>query len=380
MMMSSKERIAKAMSLEESDRVPVMCQMSIGHMLLQTGFRPLEFWFSKEVFADGLLQLRETYGFDGILISLHGHVSHWMQYVLTIEKDKNQEIITWKSGSRTEFPPDDLPRHYPAQAVPPPKIGDIDPESIPEIINYIPVSQGLKFPIDTHHPYDIFYLIKEKAGDLFSIHGEVTSPFDYFLHLFGVKNAMMSLIEAPVKAMEILQKFTQGVTKIAIDQAEIGVDAVKISSPYAGSGFISPEFYRRFVLPFESEIVNAVRDLGTHIYIHTCGAINDRLEMMVESGASGIECLDPPPIGNVSLEEAKERIGHKVFIKGNIDPVNVLLQGSLEDVKSDAAQRIEIGKPGGGYILSTACSIAPYTKRENVQVLADIAEEVGYYK
>ena len=378
--MISKERLAKAMSLEEPDRVPVMCQMSIGHMLLQTGLRPLGLWFSKEVFAEALLKLRELYQFDGILISLHGHSSQWMQQILKIENEKNQEVITWKNGDRTMFPPDDLPRHYPVKVLAPPSIENVDPDSIPDNIDFIPVSQGLDFSIDPHHPYDIYYLIREKAGRLFSIHGEVTSPFDYFLHLFGVKNAMLSLIEAPVKSMEILQKFTQGVTKIAVDQAEIGVDAIKISSPYAGAGFISPEFYRSFVLPYESQVVKAVRDLGTHVYIHTCGAINDRLEMMVESGASGIECLDPPPIGNVSLEEAKERIGHKFFIKGNIDPINVLLQGNVEDVTRDAAHRIEIGKAGGGYILSTACSIAPYTNRENIQVLTDIAEEVGQYE
>jgi uroporphyrinogen-III decarboxylase len=378
--MDSKERMAKAMNLEEPDRVPVMCQMSIGHILLQTGFRPLELWFSKEVFAEALLKLREIYQFDGILISLHGHSSQWMQQILKIENEKSQEAIIWKNGDRTVFPQDDLPRHYPDNIVPSPLIENVDPDSILENIDFIPVSQGLDFFIDPHHSYDIFYLIKERAGDQFSIHGEVTSPFDYFLHLFGAKNAMVYLIEAPVKAMEILQKYTLGVTKIAMDQAEIGVDSIKISSPYAGAGFISPDFYRKFVLPCESQIVNAVRDFGTHIYIHTCGNINDRLEMMAESGASGIECLDPPPIGNVSLEEAKERIGHKIFIKGNIDPINVLLQGSVEDVKRDAAHRIKVGKPGGGYILSTACSIAPYTKRENIQMLIDAAEEVGQYK
>lgn len=73
----------------------------------------------------------------------------------------------------------------------------------------------------------------------------------------------------------------------------------------------------------------------------------------------------------------KKRIGHRVFIKGNIDPVNVLLLGSREAVRKDAAAKIEMGRRGGGYILSTACSIAPYTKRENVQVLAQLAEETG---
>jgi uroporphyrinogen decarboxylase len=99
--------------------------------------------------------------------------------------------------------------------------------------------------------------------------------------------------------------------------------------------------------------------------------------MMVEARFSGVECLDPPPLGNVELADAKRRVGGRAFIKGNIDPVHVLLSGTVEKVRQDAATRLEAGKPGGGYILSTACSIAPRTPRENIQVLAEVAEEFG---
>ena len=102
--MTSKERMAMAMALEEPDRVPVMCQMSIGHMLLQTGFSPSEFWFSVELFAEGLLKLRKIYNFDGILISLHGHAPQWKRKVQKIQSEEKQEIVHWKNGDRTFFP------------------------------------------------------------------------------------------------------------------------------------------------------------------------------------------------------------------------------------------------------------------------------------
>lgn len=376
--MTPKERMAKAMNLEVPDRVPVMCQMSIGHMLIQTGCRPSEFWFSKEAFAEGLLEMRELYNFDGILISLHGHSPVWMKDIDRIQSEWNKEIIIWQNGDRTIFPKDDLPRHYPAEKQYPPSITEFDPDSLSSEIDFIPVTQGLDFPIDLNHPYDIFNLINEKEGDSFSIHGEVTSPFDYYLHLFGIKKAMMNLIEEPTKSKEILQRYTDGIKKIALGQAEHSIDAIKISSPYAGAGFISPEFYREFVLPYEGQIIQAIRSRNVHAYLHTCGAINDRLELMAESGASGIECLDPPPLGDVSLEEAKKRIGDRMFIKGNIDPVNTLLHGNEEEVIKDVSDRIAAGKPGGGYILSTACSIAPQTKRENIQILARLADYGQY--
>jgi len=158
--------------------------------------------------------------------------------------------------------------------------------------------------------------------------------------------------------------------RIAREQAELGVDAVKVSSPFAGMGFISPEFYRTFVLPFESRVVAAIREAGAHAYLHTCGEIADRLELMIESGASGIECLDPPPLGNVDLEEAIERIGDRAFIKGNLDSVNLLLNSGIEDIQKEIGRTLQIGRKARGFILSTACSVAPRVPRENLRLLS----------
>lgn len=377
--MIPKERMKIAMDRKQPDRVPVMCQMSIGHMLQQTGFSPSEFWHSSQLFAEGLLSLRKIYDFDGILISLHGHCPEWKRNVARLKVSEEGEVISWKNGDRTVFPFDDLARHYPGKSRIPAAIDAFDPESIPEDIDFIPVSQGLEFRLDDEHKYDIFDDISEKEGGRYSIHGEVTSPFDYFLNLFGFEKAILALVEEPSRSKDILQRYTEGIKKMAVEQARRGVDAIKISSPFAGARFISPGFYREFVLPYEARIARAVRDCGIHVYTHTCGAVGDRLEMMVEAGVSGIECLDPPPLGDVRLDDAKRRVGDRIFIKGNIDPVNVLLLGTAETVKEDAGYRIEVGKPGGGFILSTACSIAPHTKKENVQVLAGVADEKGRY-
>ncbi len=158
---------------------------------------------------------------------------------------------------------------------------------------------------------------------------------------------------------------------------EEGIDAIKVSSPFAGAGFISPKFYRDFVLPFESEIAVAVRSKGLHIYTHTCGAISDRLELMFDAGVSGIECLDPPPLGNVELEDAKKRTRGRGFIKGNIDSVNTLLLGTKESIRQDVRRRIVVGKEGGGFILSTACSVAPHVEREKLMILREAVDEWG---
>jgi uroporphyrinogen-III decarboxylase len=373
--MTSKERMARAMDLEVPDRVPVMCQMSIGHMLLQTGLQPSEFWHSAEAFADGLLSMRALYGFDGVLISLHGHSPDWEKDVVHLERAADGERIHWANGDTTYFPIDDLPVHRPVRQPVKPCFAGFETGSIPNQISYIPVSQGLRFPLDPGHLFDVFTVVRKSVGKSYSLHGEVTSPLDYFLDLFGFEQALLSFVEDPDRSRAILQKLTDGILLLAAGIVAHGADAVKVSSPYAGAGFLSPGFYQRFVLPFEGQIVRAVRAAGAHAYLHTCGDVHDRLELMAGSGASGIECLDPPPLGRTDLEDAKRRIGRKIFIKGNIDPVHTLLWGDPASIGRDALRRIAIGSPGGGYILSTACSIAPRTPRENVMVLREVAEE-----
>lgn len=73
MEMTSKERILAAMNLQRPDRVPLMCQFSIGCMMEQLHPDPVAFWYDQQTFADGLIELRERFRFDGILVSLHGH-------------------------------------------------------------------------------------------------------------------------------------------------------------------------------------------------------------------------------------------------------------------------------------------------------------------
>ena len=376
--LTPRQRMLAAMGLQTPDRVPVMCQLSIGHMFQQLEVSPSEFWFDAATFARGLVQLRELYNFDGILVSLHGHRRNWRNEVISIERQGDLEVVTFDDREMT-FTRDELPFVRCFNPVVPRSIEKIDPADIPEDIDYIPVSQGLYFQIDPGNKFEVFDLIYDQVGDTYSLHGEVTSPFDYLLDLLGHEKALMALIEEPERCRTLLQRLTDGVAALAGEMCSQRIDAIKLSSPFAGMGFISPAFYREFVLPYESRIITAVKEQGKFVYLHTCGAIGDRLEAMAETGASGLECLDPPPLGNVELPVAVERLGRRMFIKGNIDSVNILLQGSEEDLFKDVKERIEIGKASRGFILSTACSIAPRVKQERVQLLTRLAEEYGTY-
>jgi uroporphyrinogen decarboxylase len=221
--------------------------------------------------------------------------------------------------------------------------------------------------------------VLEAVGERLSVHAEVFSPFTQLLERAGYEGALMGLIQAPEKCHAILQAYAAGTCALARKQAARGVDAVLISSAFAGGGFISRDMYEQFVMPYEKQVAAAIKATGVKAYTHTCGAIGDRLDLMAATGIDGVDTMDPPPLGNTELADAKQQIGDRLFLKGNIDPVNVLLNGSVEDVRKDAMRKLEAAKEGGGYILSSACSVAPRVAPENLMVLGEVVEEHGWY-
>lgn len=55
--MNSQERMQAAMGNEEPDRVPVMCQLALGHCFLHFDSRPSEISFDCEAFAEARAEL-----------------------------------------------------------------------------------------------------------------------------------------------------------------------------------------------------------------------------------------------------------------------------------------------------------------------------------
>ena len=373
--MTPRERILAAMDGGTPDRVPFMCQMSIGHMLKQLPVRPSEFWHDVDVFAEGLVRLREQYAFDGILVSLHGHDPSWRSKVRSSSTVDDAEVIEWIGGGRTKYLSDDLPMHESDEARP-----ERDPdEPVPSTITYIPVSGGLHFELAQDHLFDVFPRIRDRCGPDISIHGEVTSAFDYYLDWFGYERGLMFLLDDPPRAGEILGTFADGVAQLAAAMCREDIDAIKISSPFAGGGFLSRDQYSEYVLPYERRLTEAIRANGKRSYIHTCGAIGDRLDLMRDTGTDGLECLDPPPLGTVDLAGALEQLQGDLFVKGNVDSVLSLLQGSPESILDDARRRLELGMKYRRFILSTACSIAPHVPARHIRILTDLIQTSGTY-
>ena len=109
------------------------------------------------------------------------------------------------------------------------------------------------------------------------------------------------------------------------------------------------------------------------------GTLADFLKEYNVLGVQGIDTLDPPPLGTVNLEEAKATYGDMIFFKGNLDAVNEVLHADEDTFEQAVKNRLRIGRPGSGYILSSACSVAPHVEPRRLRRLVELAEEFGRY-
>ena len=379
--MNGNERVMNAMKHKKSDRVPVFCQLALGHYMLNTPYKPHLIWYSSAAFSDALVTLAERYQFDGILVNLPGRQPDWQDHIDSITTADNETKIVWKNGDYSICPHNDNAHYFTEKHLPtidevdPKKLFYIEPHDISEVTypyyyGFDTTPRPLHEDFFPDYIFSSFDAVAEKSGKTYHVSGEIFSPFSQLMELFGYTDALVGLVQQPDKIKAVLERFAEGAATYGYLQSFHGIDALLVSSAFAGGGFISTEHYREFVLPYEKKVVDYIHEnTNLPIYVHTCGAIGERIDLMIEAGYDGVDTMDPPPLGNTDIAEVKRNYGDTLFLKGNVDPVNVLLQGSVEDVYKKACYLVNTAGKDGGYILSSACSVAPSVTPENIYQL-----------
>ena len=397
--MNGRERLGLSIRHKVPDRVPVMCQLSVGHINLNGGYKPHEIWYETEAFADACIKLARRYRFDGILVLCVGRPPSYLdENLASIREEADGEWLTWRNGDKTFMPWDDMPQHYQAHTGKPERadFDTFDPDKdLDNLDDYLGHTWNVLYHMQeipgkankgpfTNCPipdysFRMFDIIKAEVGHELSVHGSVYSPLTHYFELFGYETALMGFITDPGKAHAVLDQLTEHIIVYATALAKRGSDAIDLSSAFVGAPFLSRKMYQEFVIPYERRVNMAIRNAGSMVYTHTCGSIGDRLDLMEQTGTQGIDTLDPPPLGNGDLAVAKRDFGERLFFKGNMNSVALLAYKTPEQVIQEASSRIVTGKPGAGYILSTACSVAPRVEPWKLEMLVPLAEELGRY-
>jgi uroporphyrinogen decarboxylase len=211
------------------------------------------------------------------------------------------------------------------------------------------------------------------VGKEVGVVGSVTCPFTTASFLIGTEQLSKLMLRDPAtvhKLCEISLEANLQWTKAILDTG----CGVTLSDPVASSTLISPKQFREFAYPYLKKLIGYINSRGKSATLHICGKTNKIWEAMAETGAA---CLSLDNV--IDMAAAKERVGARVRLTGNVDPSAVMLQGSIADVKQAVVDCVEktYDSPRG-YIVASGCSLPTEVPFANIHAMMDTVREIGY--
>ena len=162
------------------------------------------------------------------------------------------------------------------------------------------------------------------------------------------------------------------------------LDLYRIVGPeYFTAPYLPPAMFRRFVVPHVTEMTRLIHARGGKVRLHCHGKMAQVLDMILETGCDGIDPCEPPPDGDIELDEVKRRCQARgVSVWGNIE-LKLLEQAAPGQVRAEVHRIMDQAKAGGGFVLMPTAApislaLSPRTEA-NYKALIDAGIEFGTY-
>lgn len=208
-------------------------------------------------------------------------------------------------------------------------------------------------------------IVKERVGDDVPVIAGMIGPAATAFYVAGAKNYLMWCITETEIFQELLSIGEAVCAEYSNALYEHGADAVIIIDSEAGPDLLPPPLFEPMILPVYRSLTAKMKGLKL---LHVCGDATDILDPLAASGFHGLSLEE-----KVDARYAREVIGDRACLIGNVSPAATLLAKSHEHIKKEAKQCIEDGVG----ILAPGCGIAPRTPTGNLK--AFVASRDEYY-
>ena len=332
---SGLDRFRAAMSGHVLDRVPVIPVLHVAAAEL-IGASIGEYASTPRTMADTVIAAYREYGLDGVQLSLG--------------------VATEASGLGCVVvePPDGLPKVTQPVIVEP---ADLRGLTLPN-----PWADGLMPRF-----LEALRLTMHDIGKAACVMAVIRGPMNIASQIRGIQSLMFDLVDQPDYAQGLLGFCNQVALALGKAVVELGDHVVVIGEAICSPAFISPAYYRQHVWEWHRRLcadLGAAGEVAT--LMHVCGDIRP---ILPDIAATGVDIVDLD--WQVPVDEARALVGERVVLRGNLDTVAALHDGTPELVSR--LSRIALAQADGRFILSSGCDIPPGTPRENIAAMVAAA-------
>jgi len=198
-----------------------------------------------------------------------------------------------------------------------------------------------------------YFEIEKKLGDRGIMQVSLSDPFYVLAGICNFEQIYIWIKTDLKMIQELLSEFCRRICDLVETLFKKGVGPLFwfCGPEQALPPWVNPSYFDSLITDYDSKIFELVHKHKGLVRVHSHGNAMDFLENFRDMGVDALEPLEPPPLGNVILKQAKRLIGDKVCLCGNLPNLDRL---SLKEVDTLVHQAIEDGAPGYGFILTTA--------------------------
>ena len=144
--------------------------------------------------------------------------------------------------------------------------------------------------------------------------------------------------------------------------------------------FVRPQLWAEMIKPHYRRLCQWIhQNTGWKVFLHSCGSIYHLIPHFIDAG---FDILNPlqTSAANMEPDRLKREFGDKIVLwGGGCDTQRVLKQSTPAQVREHVRQRMEIFKPGGGYVFNQVHNIQSEVPAANIVAMLDAAYEFGAY-
>ena len=179
--------------------------------------------------------------------------------------------------------------------------------------------------------------------------------------------AVKSLMWRDAGAWDVLMsRLARAIVQYLNAQIEAGAQLVQLFDSWVGC--LGVDDYRRFVLPYSRQVIEAITP-GVPV-IHF-GTGNPALLPLLREAGGDVIGVD----WRIRLDDAWQTIGHDRAVQGNLDPV--VLLSTPEEIRRRASEILDQAAGRPGHIFNLGHGILPQTPVENAVALIDAVHELS---
>lgn len=222
---------------------------------------------------------------------------------------------------------------------------------------------------------DAVRTIRGALGDSLPLIGFAGSPWTLATYMvegqasreFATLKTMM--FDAPELLDSLLAKLSASVSLYLEAQIAEGADAVMVFDTWGG--VLSPAAYARFSLQPMERIVRHLKKVSpqTPVTLFTKNG-GQNFEAMAETGcdALGVDWT-------TDLSDARARVGSKVALQGNLDPISLLAKPAR--IETEVARVLESYGKGPGHIFNLGHGILQQTPPEHAAAMIEAVKNLS---